>query len=46
MERVAAAIEGLRALKRASQVTLLIGSEYVRRGISQRLVQSRRRADY
>ena len=28
-----AAIEGLRALKRASQVTVLTDSEYVRRGI-------------
>ena len=30
-----AAIEGLRALKRASQVTVLTDSEYVRRGITE-----------
>src|SRR5258708_2818941 len=34
MELVAA-IEGLRALKRASQVTVLTDSEYVRRGITE-----------
>lgn len=32
-----AAIEGLRALKRASQVTILTDSEYVRRGITEYL---------
>jgi ribonuclease HI len=32
-----AAIEGLRALKRASQVTVLTDSEYVRRGITEYL---------
>jgi ribonuclease HI len=32
-----AAIEGLRALKRASQVTVLTDSEYVRRGITEHL---------
>jgi ribonuclease HI len=32
---LAAAIEGLRALKRACQVTVLTDSEYVRRGISE-----------
>jgi ribonuclease HI len=30
-----AAIEGLRALKRSSQVTVLTDSEYVRRGITE-----------
>ena len=42
-----AAIEGLRALKRASQVTVLTDSEYVRRGITEFLPRwkaNRRRA--
>ena len=40
MELVAA-IEGLRALKRACQVTVLTDSEYVKRGITEFLPRSK-----